>query len=508
MGVDQGTTGTTVLLLDDNWNLAASSHKEHKQYYPQSGWVEHDPKEILGQIKEAAEEVMKKAHATADQVECMGIDNQGETIVVWDKVTGEPFYPAIVWQDRRTATWIEELEEEIRFMIRQKTGLHADAYFGATKIKWILDNVEGVKEAAMEGRLMAGPTDSWFIWNLTDRKVFATDYSTASRTALFNIHTNEWDHELLELLEIPKNILPEIRNSTEKYGYATLRGCDGKEGKILISGNMVDQQAALFGQACLSEGMVKTTYGTGCFMLMNTGKIPVYSNTGLLTCVGWKMHGKDMVFALDGGIYVAGSVITWMKDKMHLISSAKETGDLAESVPDTAGVCFVPALTGLAAPYWDPYARGMLIGITPGTERAHVVRAALESIAYQVRDILDLMEMDSGIKIRAMRVDGGITANKFLMQFQADILGIPVDVPEIAETTALGVAYMAAYGSGLFKDLDEIEANWKLKKRYYPKMSEKEREKKMRMWHRAVARAKEWVEEEEIDGPELTGEFD
>lgn len=360
----------------------------------------------------------------------------------------------------------------------------------------------------MEGRLLAGPTDSWFIWNLTDRKVFATDYSTASRTALFNIHTNEWDHELLELLEIPKSILPEIRNSTEKYGYATLRGCDGKEGKILISGNMVDQQAALFGQACLSEGMVKTTYGTGCFMLMNTGKTPVYSNTGLLTCVGWKMNGKDMVFALDGGIYVAGSVITWMKDKMHLISDAKETGELAESVPDTAGVCFVPALTGLAAPYWDPYARGMLIGITPGTERAHVVRAALESIAYQVRDILDLMEMDSGIRIRAMRVDGGITANEFLMQFQADILGIPVDVPEISETTALGVAYMAAYGSGLFKDLDEIEANWKLKKRYYPKMSEKEREKKMRMWHRAVARAKEWVEEEETDGPELTGEFD
>lgn len=243
-------------------------------------------------------------------------------------------------------------------------------------------------------------------------------------------------------------------------------------------------------------------------MLMNTGKTPVYSNTGLLTCVGWKMHGKDMVFALDGGIYVAGSVITWMKDKMHLISDAKETGELAESVPDTVGVCFVPALTGLAAPYWDPYARGMLIGITPGTERAHVVRAALESIAYQVRDILDLMEMDSGIRIRAMRVDGGITANEFLMQFQADILGIPVDVPEISETTALGVAYMAAYGSGLFKDLDEIEANWKLKKRYYPKMSEKEREKKMRMWHRAVARAKEWVEEEETDGPELTGEFD
>lgn len=294
MGVDQGTTGTTVLLLDEDWNLAASSHKEHKQYYPQPGWVEHDPKEILAQIKEAAEEVMEKAHVTAEQVECMGIDNQGETVVVWDKVTGEPLYPAIVWQDRRTATWIEELEEDIRYMIRQKTGLHADAYFGATKIKWILDNVEGAKEAAMEGRLLAGPTDSWFIWNLTDRKVFATDYSTASRTALFNIHTNEWDHELLELLEIPKSILPEIRNSTEKYGYATLRGCDGKEGKILISGNMVDQQAALFGQACLSEGMVKTTYGTGCFMLMNTGKTPVYSNTGLLTCVGWKMHGKDM----------------------------------------------------------------------------------------------------------------------------------------------------------------------------------------------------------------------
>ena len=496
MGIDQGTTGTTVLLLDGDWNLAAQAHKEHKQYYPRPGWVEHDPEEILRQIMEAACEVLQDANVLSEEVRCIGIDNQGETVVVWDKETGKPVYPAIVWQDRRTAAWLETLHEKSREMIRNKTGLQAVAYFGATKIKWILDTVEGAREKAEAGKLLAGPLDAWILWNLTGRQVFATDYSTASRTMLFNIHKQRWDEELLKLFDIPGTILPKIRCTAELYGYASLAGADGREGSIPVSGNIVDQQAALFGQACLEEGMAKTTYGTGCFMLMNTGERPVYTDSGLLTSVAWKLKGQNIKFELDGGIYVAGSVITWMKNKMNLIASAEETNELAASVPDTAGVYFVPAMTGLAAPYWDPYARGMLIGITPGTEKAHIVRAALESIAYQVKDILDLMEKDSGIEIRAMRADGGITSNEFLMQFQADILGIPIDVPVIAETTALGAAYIAAYGIGEFKRLSEIEENWKLKKRYFPRIGEAERNKLMSKWHRAVERARGWIEEE------------
>lgn len=496
MGIDQGTTGTTVLLLDETWNLAAQAHREHRQFYPKPGWVEHDPKEILEQIQDAAKEVIDNAQARAGQIQCIGIDNQGETVVVWDRETGEPIYPAIVWQDRRTAAWTEELDETLKERIRQRTGLKPDAYFGATKIQWILDSVEGAREKAGAGRLLAGPLDSWFLWNLTGRKVFATDYSTASRTMLFNIHEKQWDSELLALFDIPESILPQIKNSAELYGYTELTGADGESGLIPISGNMADQQAALFGQACLQPGMVKTTYGTGCFMLMNTGETPVYSNSGLLTSVAWKLHDQEVKFDLDGGIYAAGSVITWMRDKAKLIESAAETEQLAASVPDNAGVYFVPALTGLAAPYWDPYARGMLIGLTPCSERAHIVRAALESIAFQVKDILDLMERDSGIQIRAMRADGGITENEFLMQFQADILGIPVDVPVISETTALGVAYVAAYGLGTFSNLEEIESNWKLKKRYLPRIDDITRAKMMNNWHRAVERARAWIEEE------------
>lgn len=497
MGIDQGTTGTTVLLLDGEWNLAAQAHKEHRQYYPRPGWVEHDPEEILRQMTEAACEVMQKAGALAKEVQCIGIDNQGETVVVWDKETGKPVYPAIVWQDRRTAAWVEQLKDGERKMIREKTGLHADAYFGATKIRWILNTVEGARTRAEEGKLLAGPLDAWFLWNMTGGRVFATDYSTASRTMLFNIHEKKWDEELLKLFDIPVNILPAIRCTAGDYGSACLEGADGQEACIPITGNIVDQQAALFGQACLEEGMAKTTYGTGCFMLMNTGTRPVYSESGLLTSVAWKLKEDEMRFELDGGIYVAGSVITWMKNKMNLIESAEETNQLAVSVPDTAGVYFVPAMTGLAAPYWDPYARGMLIGITPGTEKAHIVRAALESIAYQVKDILELMEKDSGIKIKTMRADGGIASNDFLMQFQADILGIPVDVPVISETTALGAAYIAAYGIGQFNELGEIESNWKLKKRYLPRIDENQRKRLMARWHRAVERAKGWIEEDE-----------
>ena len=505
VALDQGTTSSRAIVFDEAGHTLASHAIEFKQHYPRPGWVEHDPDDILGTRVEALQKAVKMSKVDVRDIAAIGITNQRETTLLWEKDTGRCVHNAIVWQCRRTAPYVEKLVREGHGeTIRKKTGLVPDAYFSGTKLAWLLDTLN-LHERAEKGELCFGTVDSFLAWHLVEGRPHVTDATNAGRTMLFNLHTQEWDDELLGMLNIPRAVLPQVVDTAQVIG--NLRP-EILGRPIPVAAMAGDQHASLFGQACFEPGMVKNTYGTGCFMLMNTGKTPVYSNTGLLTCVGWKMHGKDMVFALDGGIYVAGSVITWMKDKMHLISDAKETGELAESVPDTAGVCFVPALTGLAAPYWDPYARGMLIGITPGTERAHVVRAALESIAYQVRDILDLMEMDSGIRIRAMRVDGGITANEFLMQFQADILGIPVDVPEISETTALGVAYMAAYGSGLFKDLDEIEANWKLKKRYYPKMSEKEREKKMRMWHRAVARAKEWVEEEETDGPELTGEFD
>lgn len=497
MGIDQGTTGTTCLLLDEDWNVAAETHLTHRQYYPKPGWVEHDPEELLSCVREAAERAMREAGVNASEVVCAGIDNQGETVVAWDRETGTPVCPAIVWQDRRTSAFTEELPPHMASSIRELTGLEPDAYFGATKIRWILDNVPEARTLLKEGRLMAGPSDSWFLWKLTGGRVFATDYSTASRTMLFNIHTMQWDDGLLGWFGIPREILPEVKNSAEVYGSAVFTGADGVPAEVPLSANLVDQEAALFGQACLSEGMVKTTYGTGCFMLMHTGTRPVSSGAGLLTSIAWKLRDRAVKFELDGGIYAAGSVITWMKERLKIIESAEDVDRLCASVEDTAGVVFVPALTGLAAPWWDAFARGMIIGITPGTERAHIVRAAMESIAYQVKDILDQMEQDSGIRVRAMRADGGITNSSFLMQFQADILGIPVDVPVISETTALGTAYMAAYGAGEFTDLSEIEANWKLKTRYEPRMGAEERKERMRRWHDAVGRCRGWALNEE-----------
>ena len=497
IGIDQGTTGTTCLLLNEDWNVAAETHLEHRQYYPKPGWVEHDPEELVSCVREAAESAMRAAGVNASEVVCAGIDNQGETVVAWDRETGAPVCPAIVWQDRRTSSFTEELPPRMVSAIRELTGLQPDAYFGATKLRWILDNVPEARTLLGEGRLMAGPSDSWFLWKLTGGRVFATDVSTASRTMLFNIHTMQWDQGLLDYFGIPRGILPEVRNSAEIYGSAVFTGADGVPAEIPLSANLVDQEAALFGQACLSEGMVKTTYGTGCFMVMHTGTRPVFSGAGLLTSIAWKLRDRPAKFELDGGIYAAGSVITWMKDHLKILESAKETDALCGSVEDTAGVVFVPALTGLAAPWWDAFARGMIIGITPGTERAHIVRAAMESIAYQVKDILDQMERDSGIRVRAMRADGGITNSSFMMQFQADILGIPVDVPVISETTALGTAYMAAYGAGEFTDLSEIEANWKLKKRYEPRMSAEERKERMQRWHDAVGRCRGWALNEE-----------
>lgn len=495
LGLDQGTTGTTVMIFDENWNKVSRGYKEHTQYYPKPGWVEHDPMEIWRNILETIDMATKEAGITEENLTCIGLDNQGETVMLWDKISGVPVYNAIVWQDRRTAQEADEIAKKYGDMIREKTGLIVDAYFSATKIKWIIDHVPGVKEKIEQGRIIAGTLDTWMIWKLTHGRVSATDYSTASRTMLLNIHTRKWDDEILEALDIPKSILPEIRDSSTIFGHTDPLDFFGAI--VPISGSVVDQQAALFGQACFKEGTVKTTYGTGCFMLMNTGDKPVYSENGLLTTVGWGLNkGENITFALDGGIYIAGAAVQWLRDKLQIIDNAAQTEELAKSVEDTGGVFFVPAFAGLAAPHWDQYARGTFVGITGGTGREHIVRATLESMAYQVKDNLDVMEKDSGIKIKVMRVDGGASANDFLMQFQADILGIPVEVPEIVDTTALGAAYLAAYGIREFHDFKELEDNWKLAKRFEPQMDEKTREELLYQWHRAVERSKGWIETE------------
>ena len=491
LGLDQGTTGTTALLLDENWKVAARGYKEHTQIFPNSGWVEHDPMEIWDAMLDSIDMALKEAGADSHEIACIGLDNQGETCMIWDKNTGKPVYNAIVWQDRRTARYADQLASQAGKMIREKTGLVVDAYFSATKIKWILENVPGVAERAKAGDLIAGTLDSWMIWKLTHGHVHVTDYSTASRTMMLNIHTGQWDDEILAAMDIPKNILPEICDSSTVYGYTDPLDFFGV--KIPISGSAVDQQAALFGQTCFTSGSVKTTYGTGCFMLMNTGNKPVYSENGLLTTVAWGLN-KKITFALDGGIYIAGAAVQWLRDKLKLIAKASETEAMAVEAGNNGGVFFVPAFAGLAAPHWDQYARGTIVGLTGGATKEQIVRATLESVAYQVKDNLDVMNLDSKIPIKIMRVDGGMVANNFLMQFQADILGIPVDVPVITETTALGAAYLAAYGIGEFKNVDELKSKWQLAKRFEPKMSADERESLIHHWHKAVERSKDWEE--------------
>lgn len=491
LGLDQGTTGTTALILDENWDIYSQVNCEHKQYYPKPGWVEHDPMEIWEKTKEAVGKALQEGKIGIQDLKAIGIDNQGETVLVWDKNTGVPIYNAIVWQDRRTSEMADQLKEEWGDVIKEKTGLVVDSYFSALKIKWILENVEDAKEKAAKGELIAGTVDAWLIWKMTGGKLHMTDYATASRTMLLNIHEGKWDKDILNKLEIPEKMLPVINSSSMLYGYTDPECFLG--GKIAIAGNIVDQQSALFGQACFRPGTVKTTYGTGCFMLMNTGHKIVDSPNGLLTTVAWGLDGK-MSFALDGGVYITGAAIQWLRDGLGIIASAKETEAIAYSVEDTGDVYFVPAFTGLAAPYWDQYARGMMIGMTGGTTKAHIVRATLESIAFQVNENLKVMRKDSGIPIDVMRVDGGPVNNKFLMQFQADILGIPVDVPVITETTALGAAYLAGLGVGEFASLDEIEEKWKLAKRYEPKMDEGKRQYLCERWEKAVERARAWAE--------------
>lgn len=490
LGIDQGTTGTTALLLDEKWNQISRGHVDIRQYYPKAGWVEHDPIEMYDSILEASAQALRAAGAGARQVRCIGLDNQGETIVVWDKQTGDPVYPAIVWQDRRTATEVDLLNEKYSDVFQKSTGLKLDSYFGATKIRWILQNVPRAKELLAQHRLAAGSTDTWMIWRLTNGREFVTDCVTASRTCLMNLERREWDERLLSILEIPKEILPEIRESAGDFGKAS-PDTFLDEG-IPITASIVDQQAALLGQACCTPGSVKTTYGTGCFMLMNTGSRPVSTDNGLLSTLAWVEHGKA-TYALDGGIYIAGAAVQWLRDGLGIIHSAAQADAMAMAVPDSGGVSFVPAFSGLAAPYWDSYARGAIVGITAGVKAEHLARATLEAEAYQVRDILKLQEQSAGMQISSMRVDGGGTNSIFMMQFQADLLGIPVEIPVIQETTALGSAYMAALGVGDLSRIEDTADLWQCHKIYEPTMSEDEAQSLMDQWHRAVERSRGWI---------------
>lgn len=487
LSLDQGTTSSRAILFDQNGQMHSVAQKEFKQYYPQPGWVEHDAMEIWETQLEVARQAIAKQDISPEDIAAIGITNQRETSILWDKRNGRPVYHAIVWQCRRTAPYCDSLQEAgWTERIREKTGLLIDAYFSATKIRWILQNVPEARELADSGNLLFGTIDTWLIWNLTGGQVHATDYSNASRTMLFNIHTLEWDKELLELFKIPAGILPEVRPSSGVFGN-TLPLHFGAA--IPIAGAAGDQQSALFGQACFSPGTAKNTYGTGGFLLMNTGDKPVSSKNGLVTTIAWGLDGK-ITYALEGSIFVAGAAIQWLRDELQLISSAGETEALCREVEDTCGVYFVPAFVGLGAPYWDPYARGILTGLTRGANRCHIVRATVESMAYQTYDVLHAMEQDAGIPLAELRVDGGAAANTFLLQFQSDITGVPVLRPSVLETTALGAAYLAGLAVGYWKDLTEIRRNWQVSCAFSPEASHEDAEKKMAGWHHAVKQAR------------------
>ncbi|WP_291582893.1 glycerol kinase GlpK [Clostridium sp. UBA6640] len=485
MALDQGTTSSRCIIFDEKGTIASVAQKEFTQIYPKGGWVEHDPIEIWSTQLGVATEAMAKLGITATDISAIGITNQRETTVVWNKHTGQPVYNAIVWQCRRTAEMCDELREKgLDKMFTEKTGLILDAYFSGTKIKWILDNVEGAREEAENGNLLFGTIDTWLIWNLTKGKVHVTDYTNASRTLIFNIHELKWDEEILDILDIPKSMLPEVKPSSYVYGYTdhSLLGA-----KTPIAGVAGDQQAALFGQCCHQPGTAKNTYGTGCFMLMNTGEKAVNSKKGLLTTIAWGVDGK-VEYALEGSIFIAGAAIQWLRDELRMIKKAEDSEEYATAVEDTNGVYMVPAFVGLGAPYWDQYARGTIVGLTRGTKKEHIIRATLESLAYQTYDVLKAMEEDSGITLKALKVDGGACANNFLMQFQSDILGVQVERPEVIETTALGAAYLAGLAVGYWKDKEEICENWAISKQFEPNMEEKKREELLEGWHEAVNR--------------------
>ena len=484
MALDAGTTSNRCILFDKNGNIVSMAQKEFTQIYPKPGWIEHDANEIWSTQLGVSVEAMSKIGATAGDIAAIGITNQRETTIIWDKDTGKPVYNAIVWQCRRTADYCEAIAD-MQDMIRSKTGLIIDAYFSATKIKWILDNVEGAREKANEGKLLFGTVETWLIWKLTGGRVHVTDYSNASRTMMFNINTLKWDEDILKLLDIPESMLPEVRPSSEIYGM-TARDLFGSE--IPIAGAAGDQQAALFGQNCFNAGDAKNTYGTGCFMLMNTGDKPIFSKNGLVTTIAWGLNG-EVIYALEGSIFVAGAAIQWLRDEMQFITNAAESEELAQKVSDTNGCYVVPAFTGLGAPYWDPYARGTIIGITRGVNRYHIIRATLDSIAYQVKDVLDAMHEDSGITLNALRVDGGASANNYLMQTQSDVIQVQVVRPSCVETTALGAAYLAGLAVGYWKSKDEIRGNMSIDRCFKPKISAEQSGKLTEGWKKAVSYA-------------------
>ena len=494
MALDAGTTSNRCILFDEKGRIRSVAQKEFTQYFPKPGWVEHDANEIWSTQLGVAVEAMSKIGASAGDIAAIGITNQRETAVVWDKETGEPVCPAIVWQCRRTAPYCDALKEKgLTDLFREKTGRVIDAYFSATKIKWILDNVPGAREKAEKGKLLFGTVDTWLIWKLTRGKVHVTDYSNASRTMLFNIKTLQWDDEILAELGIPGSMLPAVMPSSCVYGETDPAFFGGS---IPIGGAAGDQQAALFGQTCFAPGEAKNTYGTGCFLLMNTGDTPVFSQNGLVTTIAWGLDGK-VEYALEGSVFVAGAAIQWLRDEMHLIDTAADSEAMAMKVKDTHGCYVVPAFTGLGAPYWDPYARGAIVGLTRGVNRYHIVRAALESLAYQTNDVAAAMQADSGIALRTLKVDGGASANNFLMQFQADILGAPVDRPACVETTAMGAAYLAGLAVGYWKNKEEIAQNRLIDRVFRPGMPEDARKAALSGWKKAVRRSFAWAKEGE-----------
>jgi glycerol kinase len=489
LALDQGTTSSRALVVDKEGKICSVAQKEFQQIFPQSGWVEHDPNEIWSSQASVAAEAIAKLNIDGTQIAAVGITNQRETGIVWDRKTGQPIHNAIVWQDRRTSAFCDELKSGGHAkMIQQKTGLVIDAYFSATKVRWILDHVEGARQRAEKGELAFGTVDSWLVWKLTGGRVHATDISNASRTMLFNIHDQKWDAELCELLDVPAAMLPEVKSCSEQFG---VTGTAFLSAKIPIAGIAGDQQAAMFGQMCTEEGMIKNTYGTGCFIMMNTGAKPKHSTNNLLTTVAWKL-GDEVTYALEGSIFIGGAVVQWLRDGLGCITKSEQVEALANSVEDNGGVYMVPAFAGLGAPYWDQYARGAIFGITRGTTDGHIARACLESIAFQTKDVLDAMADDAGIPITELRVDGGASINDGLMEFQAGLTGVKVIRPETLETTAMGAAFFAGLAVGYWKDLDEIKQIWKQGAQFESHMAPETRTELLKNWHKAVDRVRDW----------------
>ena len=494
MALDAGTTSNRCILFDEKGKMCSVAQKEFTQYFPKPGWVEHDASEIWSTQLGVAVEAMSKIGASAEDIAAIGITNQRETAIVWDRHTGEPVYRAIVWQCRRTSEYCDSLKEKgLTEVFRKKTGLIIDAYFAGTKVKWILDNVPGAREKAEKGDLLFGTVETWLIWKLTKGAVHVTDYSNASRTLLFNINTLDWDEDILKELNIPRCMLPKPMPSSCVYGCADPAFFGGK---IPIGGAAGDQQSALFGQTCFTPGDAKNTYGTGCFLLMNTGEEPVFSENGLVTTIAWGINGK-VYYALEGSIFVAGAAIQWLRDELRVIDSAADSEYMAKKVKDTHGCYVVPAFTGLGAPYWDQYARGTIVGLTRGVNKYHIIRATLESIAYQAHDVIKAMEADAGIRLNGLKVDGGASANDFLMQTQADMIQAPVKRPSCVETTAMGAAYLAGLAVGYWRDQEEVRANWSIDRTFEPEITVEEQEKRMKGWKKAVRYSFNWAKEED-----------